>query len=348
MTDRSLDSIEASPDWLAQLQTAVMVLDPRGRPMFLNPAAEDLLGLANASSSAARSVLAALREAGLAELIERAVAEQRVISAQDMRWSHGGRLAWLDVQLMVLPDGSRLLELHDAEPRRRAQDDRSRHDRQALSRRVVRQLAHEIRNPLAGLRGAAQLLGRDEPDPSRRELTDIICLEADRLQALVEGLLAPTGPARMIRANVHASVDRLYTLLCSEAPTDVAVERDYDPSLPELELDSDQLLQALLNLGRNALQSGANRVILRTRVARGVTWGGVLHRLAAAIELVDNGCGVPADLVESLFFPLVTTRSDGSGLGLAIAQEISDRHGGRIEFETQPGNTVFRLLLPLP
>ncbi|MEX0915957.1 MAG: ATP-binding protein, partial [Wenzhouxiangellaceae bacterium] len=172
--------------------------------------------------------------------------------------------------------------------------------------------------------------------------------EADRLHALVDELLAPAGPARMTQANVHETVDRLHALLLSEATEGVAVDRDYDPSLPELELDANQLLQALLNLGRNALQSGADRIVLRTRAARWVTWEGMLHRLAVAIEIVDNGRGVPADLAESLFFPLVTSRSEGSGLGLAIAQEIADRHGGRIDFESEPGNTVFRLLLPVP
>ncbi|MDT8410122.1 MAG: nitrogen regulation protein NR(II) [Wenzhouxiangellaceae bacterium] len=346
--DHPSDDRQPTPDWLAQLQTAVILLDAEDRPAYLNPAAEDLLGVSGPRDSAVGTALATLRAAGLDGLAERARAEQRGISAQDIEWRHGRKTGWLDVQVVALPDGGRLLELHDAELRRRAQQDRLRHDRQALSRRVVRQLAHEIRNPLAGLRGAAQLLGRDEPDAARRELTDIICREADRLHALVDELLAPTGPARMAHANVHEPVDRLRTLLRGEAAAGVAVDRDYDPSLPELQLDANQLLQALLNLGRNALQSGADRIVLRTRACRRVTWDGALHRLAVAIEIADNGRGVPAELTESLFFPLVTGRADGSGLGLAIAQEIADRHGGRIEFESEPGKTVFRLLLPVP
>lgn len=334
------------PDWLEHLQTAVMRLDSKGRVRFVNPAAHDLLGAAGGQSTGA--FRREMRASGLGALVERASGEQRTLSAQDIEWQDAGRVLWLDVQVTALTDGGTLLELHDAGLRRRAQEDRLRHDRQALSRRVVRQLAHEIRNPLAGLRGAAQLLGRDEPDPDRRELTDIICHEADRLHALVDELLAPAGPARMVHANVHQPVDRLHALLSSEADDGVAVERDYDPSLPEIELDSNQLLQALLNLGRNALQSGADRIVLRTRAARRVTWGGAPHRLAAAVEISDNGRGVPAELAESLFFPLVTGRPEGSGLGLAIAQEIVDRHGGRIEFESEPGNTVFRLLLPVP
>ena len=336
----------SSPDWLEHLQTAVMLLDAQNRVLFLNPAAEDLLGIAgdHATNALARE----LRTSGLSALVDRASQEQRALSAQDIEWQDAGRVQWLDVQVTALSGGASLLELHDAGLRRRAQEDHLRHDRQALSRRVVRQLAHEIRNPLAGLRGAAQLLGRDEPDPARRELTDIICREADRLHALVDELLAPAGPARMTRANVHQPVDRLHALLSGEADDGVAVERDYDPSLPELDLDVNQLFQALLNLGRNALQSGSDRIVLRTRAARRATWDGALHRLAVAIDIADNGRGVPADLAESLFFPLVTGRPEGSGLGLAIAQEIADRHGGRIEFDSEPGNTVFRLLLPVP
>jgi len=334
------------PDWVEHLQTAVMLLDAEDRVRFLNPAAEDLLGVAGGHVGVGLS--RELRASGLSALVERASREQRALSAQDIEWQDAGRVQWLDVQVTALPGDLTLLELHDAGLRRRAQEDRLRHDRQALSRRVVRQLAHEIRNPLAGLRGAAQLLGRDEPDPGRRELTDIICVEADRLHALVDELLAPAGPARMTHGNVHEPVDRLQGLLSSEADAGVTVERDYDPSLPELELDTNQLFQALLNLGRNALQSGADRIVLRTRSARRVTWDGNLHRLAVAVEIADNGRGVPVELAESLFFPLVTGRDEGSGLGLAIAQEIVDRHGGRIEFESEPGSTVFRLLLPVP
>ncbi len=346
MSEPPTDHDVALPDWMEHLQTAVMLLDAQNRVLFLNPAAEELMGAAG--GHAAGAFARELRSSGLSALVARASQERRALSAQDIEWQGAGQVQWLDVQVTALSGATSLLELHDAGLRRRAQEDYLRHDRQALSRRVVRQLAHEIRNPLAGLRGAAQLLGRDEPDPDRRELTDIICHEADRLHALVDELLAPASPARMVHANVHQPVDRLYTLLSSEANDGVAVERDYDPSLPKIELDSNQLLQALLNLGRNALQSGADRIVLRTRAARRVTWGGAPHRLAAAVEISDNGRGVPSELAESLFFPLVTGRPEGSGLGLAIAQEIVDRHGGRIEFESRPGHTVFRVLLPVP
>ena len=343
------------PDWLTHLQTAVVLLDAGNCLRYLNPAAEDLFGVSGRDKAAVGTALAAIVETGLETdfetgveaLIERAVKDGRVVATQDIEWRRDGRSVWLDIEITALPDGSRLLELHDAELHRRARDDRTRHERQTLSRRVVRQLAHEIRNPLAGLRGAAQLLGRDDSEEVRHELAGIVCREADRLHALVDTLLAPAGPSKMAVGNVHEPVDRLHAMLSAEAGERVSVVRDYDPSLPELALDADQLFQALLNLGRNALQCGADEIRLRTRPANRVTWDATLHRLAVAVEVCDNGPGVPEELAESLFFPLVTGRSDGSGLGLAIAQEIADRHGGKIEFESEPGNTVFRLLLPV-
>jgi len=348
MNEPKSDHGQTIPDWLTHLQTAVVVLDAANRPRYLNPSAEDLLGVSGPAGTGTGAALDAIAEAGLETLIQRSVNDQRVVAAQDIEWRHDGRVFWLDVEITILPDGGRLLELHDAELRRRAQEDRLRHERQTLSRRVVRQLAHEIRNPLAGLRGAAQLLGRDESDDGRRELAGIVCREADRLHALVDALLAPSGPSALEVVNIHEPVDRLYALLVAEGGRRVAVLRDYDPSLPELELDADQLFRALLNLGRNALQAGADEIRLRTRAVSRVTWAGTLHRQAVAVEIRDNGPGVPEELAESLFFPLVTGRPEGSGLGLAIAQEIADRHGGRIEFDSEPGNTIFRLLLPVP
>ena len=328
-------------DWLSHLRTAVVLVRADLAVDWMNPSAEDLLG---APGPAAEG----LRFSGLDEIVRRAEVEQRVVAVQDIEWFQHGNEAWLDVEVVPLPDGRFLIELRDAAPRRRAQADRDRHDRQDLSRRVVRQLAHEIRNPLAGLRGAAQLLARDGSGEARRELTGIILGEVERLGRLVDEMLVPTGSSRLVRANVHEPVERLFGLLHAEAGERITVSRDYDPSLPEVDLDPDALVRALLNLGRNALQAGATVIRLATRVRRRATWEGRLHRLAVAVEVIDNGPGVPPELTDSLFFPLVTGRDDGSGLGLSIAQEIADRHGGRIEFESRPGHTVFRLLLPVP
>jgi two-component system nitrogen regulation sensor histidine kinase GlnL len=331
----------ARDDWLDHLLTAVVRLDGERRVRDLNPAAAELLGGREAR------VEQALAETGLDAMLDRAAAERRIVSVQDLEWRRPDGESWLDADIVRLPDGGWLLELHDAGLRRRALADRQLGDRRALSRRVVRQLAHEIRNPLAGLRGAAQLLARDEPDPARRELADIVRDEADRLDRLVDELLGPSGTVQLQAGNVHEPVDRVFALLAAEAGAGVRVRRDYDPSLPAVAFDGDRLARALLNLGRNALQAGGGQVVLRTRAARNVTCAGQRHRLAVAVEVADDGAGVPDELTDSLFFPLVTGRSDGSGLGLAIAQEIAGLHGGRIEFDSRPGDTVFRLLLPV-
>ena len=334
--------------WIRQLSTAVLVLDAEDRPVWLNPAAEELFGIDAASDAARISLGRRLAEQGSwAGLLVRCREQSQPLFTHDLDWPPEAPSLRLDVSLTPLNGGTVLVELHDATLSRLALEDRLLTARQALSRQVVQQLAHEIRNPLAGLRGAAQLLVRNEPDPGRRELGEILCTEADRLADLVERLLGPRGPDRRARVNLHGPVDRAWTLLCGEADDAVRLERDYDPSLPELLLDADRLQQVVLNLGRNALQAGAARVRIATRVLRNRTWHGTLHRQVAAIEVIDDGSGVPENLRESLFFPLVTSRPEGSGLGLAIAQDLVDRQGGRIEYESQPGHTVFRVLLSL-
>lgn len=334
--------------WLTHLQTAVIVLDADMGPRYMNPAAEDLLCVSGAGERWGETAGRLLRRNRVQPLVERASRENRDLSIQDLRWSQAGHKTWLDVRVRTLPDGGWLLELHDASLRRAAQAEARRHERRVLSRRVARQLAHEIRNPLAGLHGAAQLLERDEPDPQRRELAAIVQREVARLQRLVERVLGPAGRPDMRPGNIHTPVDHVRALLQAEAGDRTRIVRDYDPSLPEVEFDADGIEQILLNLGRNAVQAGAGEVVLRTRIARNATWGGERHRLAIAVEVVDDGPGVPEELAESLFFPFVTGRADGTGFGLALAQELADRHGGSIDFDSRPGQTVFRLLLPVP
>jgi two-component system nitrogen regulation sensor histidine kinase GlnL len=213
---------------------------------------------------------------------------------------------------------------------------------------MVRQLAHEIKNPLGGLRGAAQLLERELPDASLREYTGVIIREADRLRALVDNLLGPGIPLRREPLNLHELLQHVFHLLRSEAPPGVGILRDYDPSLPPVHIDRDQLVQAMLNLGRNAVQvlGQSGRLTLRTRALTNVTIGARRHRVVVSVQFEDNGPGVPAELADTIFYPLVTGRDGGTGLGLAVAQDIVTRHGGLIEFESRPGHTVFNLLLP--
>jgi two-component system nitrogen regulation sensor histidine kinase GlnL len=221
------------------------------------------------------------------------------------------------------------------------------------SRLMVRQLAHEIKNPLGGLRGAAQLLERELLDPSLREYTRVIISEADRLTNLLDSMLGPGRPPAKQLINVHELLERVFHLLRSEAPERVIIDRDYDPSLPPLTVDPNHIIQAMLNLGRNAIQalSGeavhAPRLILRTRAMSNVSVGAHRYRLAASIQFEDNGPGVLSEIRDTIFYPLVSGRADGTGLGLGIAQDLVSRHGGLIEFDSAPGRTIFLISLPM-
>lgn len=247
------------------------------------------------------------------------------------------------------PSDSLLVELFDATSWRHIQREQTLQSQRDASRRMIRQLAHEIRNPLGGLRGAAQLLERELPTAALREFTRIIIGEADRLTALTEGLLGPVRRPEPVQVNVHEVLERVRALIASEQGTAVQVIRDYDPSLPALVADADQLLQALLNLARNAVQSvgSAGHLILRTRALTNFPIGPVRHKVVASIEIEDDGPGVPADIAESIFYPLVTGRPEGTGLGLPISQDLVSRNGGLIEFQSRPGRTVFMVRLPI-
>ncbi len=223
------------------------------------------------------------------------------------------------------------------------------------TRRLVRGLAHEIKNPLGGLRGAAQLLERELENRAHTEYTGIIIQEADRLSELVDRLLGPSREPRIAPSNIHELLERVVRLVDAEMPGQVRFVRDYDPSLPEIQGDESQIIQALLNIVRNAWQildeqppaHGEAVITLRTRVVRTFTIRTVLHRMVAQIDITDNGPGVAEDLVGQIFVPMISGRPQGTGLGLAITQSIISQHGGVIECVSRPGKTCFSVFLPL-
>nr|WP_187775750.1 ATP-binding protein [Luteimonas suaedae] len=212
---------------------------------------------------------------------------------------------------------------------------------------ALKGLAHELRNPLAGLKGAAQLLARRVDDGESRELVDLIQSEVARLTDLIDQLLAPSPPQPHAALNIHGVLERVLRLAEHEAGWVVKLIRDYDPSLPDMTGDADRLTQATWNLVRNAIQAGAANVTLRTRIERGVRIADAVHALALRLEIVDDGRGVPEELAEQIFLPLVSGRADGSGLGLALAQQVVREHRGSLAYRSRPGHTVFTLLLPL-
>ena len=220
---------------------------------------------------------------------------------------------------------------------------------QALTRDVVRGLAHEIKNPLGGLRGAAQLLEGELDSDDLKEYTRIIIQEADRLQELVNRMLGPSRPPAYAPLNIHHVLERVRTLVMAETGDGIVINRDYDPSIPELAGDRDQLIQAVLNVVRNAARvlGDEGAVVLRTRIQRQLTIGSGRYRLAVQIDIVDNGPGIPPEIADTLFLPMVTGGTGGMGLGLAIAQSLINQHGGLIECSSRPAETTFTILLPL-
>ncbi len=214
---------------------------------------------------------------------------------------------------------------------------------------ALKGLAHELRNPLAGLKGAAQLLARRSAgrDPEEGELIALISSEIERLNNLLEQLLSPQPPQPPARLNIHAVLERVLRLAESEAGWAVRLQRDYDPSIPEFTGDADRLTQAIWNLVRNAMQAGSSTVTLRTRVDHGARIAEMIHPLVLRLEIADDGRGVPEDLAEHIFLPLVSGRAEGTGLGLALAQQVAREHRGSLGYRSRPGHTVFTLLLPL-
>src|SRR5579864_8673969 len=342
-------------DLLDALSTGIVMLDAQLCPVYANVAAQDLLAF-SLKKARGRPFTDLLHEPeGLGRILKRALESGEGIADRELavRAAAAPREArTLDITITPLAGLTGmhlLLELADTTQRQRISRENDLLARLDGSRLMVRQLAHEIKNPLGGLRGAAQLLERELPAASLKEYTQVIISEADRLTALVDSMASPSRAPRKSSLNVHEICEHVYHLLRAEAPANVLIERDYDPSLPNAMLDRHQLIQALLNVARNALQAQGDlgTLVLRTRARTHVSIGSVLHRLVASIEVEDHGPGVPPHLRSSIFYPLVTGRANGTGLGLAVAQELATRNGGIIEFESETGRTVFTLLLPL-
>ena len=242
-----------------------------------------------------------------------------------------------------------LVEITDVTRRNQISRENALLIQHGAGRQMIRQLAHEIKNPLGGIRGAAQLLERQLDEAELREYTDVIISETDRLAGLVDTLLGPGGPPNKQPINVHELLEYVVRLIEAEDHKSLSIFRDYDPGLPLIDLDRDQMVQALLNLVRNAAAAleGQGTITLRSRAVTNFTIGDIRHRVIASIDVEDDGPGIPPDLQDSVFYPLVTSRPEGTGLGLPAAQELISRHGGMIEFESRPGRTLFTVRIPL-
>ena len=343
---------------LELLATGVVILDHAYVVYYTNPAAENLLGT-GAKSLVGQSFPALFSDrAALESMLTEAFAAHWSYRARTVRYERPGREA-LPLSCVVTPievPGTLLLaELRPIQEQLRLEREERLLDQQETTRELLRNLAHEIKNPLGGLRGSAQLLERELDRPELKEYTQVIIKEADRLQVLLDRLLTPRRPVQLARVNIHEVLERVRSLVQAEFPSGVSTLRNYDPSVPDLVGDLEQLIQAVLNVARNAAQallSDANNgrggtIVLRTRTARQVTVARQRHKLALELQVIDDGPGVPEDIRDRVFNPLVSGREGGSGIGLALVQTYVQNHGGTVELDSRPGRTIFTLLLPL-
>lgn len=345
-------TVERAPGILEGLNTAVLLLDHDLELVYLNPAAENLLQV-----SARQAVGQALSHflLGDAEIVDRlreSLRTQHPFTARELRLDLIPDRS-LTVDCMVTPLSGVdelqgiLVELVPIDRHLRISREEQLLAQQQAARKLVRGMAHEIKNPLGGLRGAAQLLEAELDDDSLKEYTRIIIGEADRLQNLVNRMLGPNNLPRPVETNIHQVMEHVRSLVLAEGYDNLRITRDYDPSIPELMADPELLIQAILNIVKNAAQAGGDEITLRTCTQRQFTIGNVRHKLVVQVQIIDNGPGIPEDMMEQIFYPMVTGRADGTGLGLSIAQSLVNQHGGIIECVSQPGRTEFTILLPL-
>ena len=323
--------------WAEQLATGVALVDADLRVRWLNPALAELLGSGMRSAVGQPLALWLCAPDDLAQA-RRALDEARFVQLREASLSaFDERTLAADIDLQPDDGGGLLLEVHALAARAPLASPLSA---------TLRGFAHEVKNPLAGLRGAAQLLQRRVDGAELQALAGLIIDEADRLAALANRLLRHDGAAQLGAVSIHQLLDRLSDLLQAE-PVPPRLRHDFDPSLPDVHGDAGRLQQVLLNLARNAVEAGARTLTLRTRAEHGVRLDARVLRGALRVDVIDDGRGVPAELRDTLFEPLVSGRADGTGLGLALSREIAREHGGDLRCVSKPGHTVFSLYLPL-
>ena len=345
------DTAPSAFSGLELLSSAVVLVDDQLVVRYLNPGAENLF-----ATSSRKIVGYSLRRllgdpAGLESALNNVLRDNWSYTGHNLKVLRAG-METLHLDCTVTPvevvDARLLLEFRPMDAQLKvAREEQLAHQQQA-NRELVRNLAHEIKNPLGGIRGSAQLLERELDDPQLREYTQVIIAEADRLQELMSRLLTSHRMMQPTQLNLHDVIERVRRLILAEFPS-IEVRRDYDTSLPSVTGDREQLIQAILNVARNAAQAmqGCGEIVMRTRAARQVTLAKRRFKLAVQLQVIDNGPGIPDDIRDRIFYPLVSGRENGSGLGLSLAQSFIEQHQGAIEVESRPGRTCFTLFIPI-
>ncbi|WP_330961647.1 nitrogen regulation protein NR(II) [Photobacterium sp. 53610] len=345
-----------TPLILNNLVTAVILLDEPLKIRYVNPAAEQLMSCSQRRLLGSRFPDLLQHSSLDLSLIQATVQSGQGLTDGEVTLVIDGRHHTLEINATPVSwqrEVLILLELKPVDQQRRISQEISQHAQQQAAKELVRGLAHEIKNPLGGLRGAAQLLEKTLPDPSYTEYTQMIIEQADRLRNLVDRLLGPQKPGVRTVGNIHVVLEKVRQLVSLDhRAQQLQIQRDYDPSLPDFSMDPEQLEQAILNIVSNAAQAlsqqpGEGIIILHTRTAHQAMIHGQRHRIAAKIDIIDNGPGIPADIQDTLFYPMVTGREGGNGLGLSIAQNLIDQHHGKIEVSSWPGQTKFSIYLPI-
>jgi len=336
---------------LELLNTAVLMLDEGLHVTYANPAAETLFAQARKQMVGLPFDTALPGNDEFVHRLAHALEAQAGFNDNDLLLEVEGYPVHLHCVITPAESGEArlVLEFRELQQQLKIAREAKMLEQQQANRELIRNLAHEIKNPLGGIRGAAQLLERELQDAELREFTQVIVKEADRLQSLMNRLLTPNRLPRIERVNIHEVMERVRTLLLAEFPEGLEIKRDYDTSLPEITGDKEQLIQAILNVARNAAQAtgGLGEIRMVTRIARQVTIARMRYRHAIAVSIEDDGPGVPPDLADRIFYPLVSGRQGGTGLGLSLAQSFVSQHHGLIEFESVPGQTRFTILLPV-
>jgi two-component system nitrogen regulation sensor histidine kinase GlnL len=349
------------PTLLDQMPNAIVVFEAKSQQLiYVNPAAESALDLSRKSlegqsvhavfgdNSALRDMIAEVQSGHvIAQRQEMVLHSLRGSIHQESTPAHVVIAALEDPELMMM-------EWFPIDQQLRSERDERVTQQVEANKQLMRNLAHEIKNPLGGIRGAAQLLEFELPEKGLREYTQVIIKESDRLQTLVDRLLAPHRKAHVMEAfNVHEALERVRSLVLAEFPKGLKIIRNYDTSLPNIIGDREQLIQAVLNIVHNAAQAlsdeikaGTAQIELNTRVARSVTIAKHRYKLAMDLHVIDNGPGIPKEIIERIFFPLVSGREGGSGLGLTLAQTFVQQHRGFIACESRPGRTDFHIQIP--
>ncbi|WP_244441592.1 nitrogen regulation protein NR(II) [Pseudidiomarina atlantica] len=338
------------PDW-DQLLTGIVQLDEQFHITYMNAAAETILD--GSRKRLLNTPLFSLFSFSSLDpqVLRHAMREQQSVSDSDVTWIfHDGQRLTVEFIAQPLSQQQVLLELRQVDQIRRINQENSQQQQLQAAHSIVRGLAHEIKNPLGGLRGAAQLLASELNDSELTEYTDLIMQQADRLRNLVDRMLGSHELPKRTAMNLHAVIENVIAIAQLSAPKQIQIQRDYDPSLPELTMAPDAIEQAVLNVVMNAIEALSDQatglITVRTRILHQQTLYGQRYRQCAVVEVQDNGPGIPEQLKDTLFYPMVSGRAGGTGLGLAITQNVVHQHAGKVEVLSEPGDTRFLLYLP--